>query len=413
MKVSIITIGDELLIGQVINRNAAWIASKCTELGMTVWSHSVIGDEADELKSEIIRLGEHSDALLLTGGLGPTHDDITKDVLADMAGDELVERPEWVEHLQEWMGRSGRELTDRNRAQALVPTSATLIDNPIGTAPGLCMRINGTRVYAMPGVPAEMRSMVVGTVLPELQEILRSSGNEHRQYKVLQTTGIVESNLADLLGPLEDFMGSSSLAFLPNYKGVRLRIGAKGATPEARQTEIDRVAAEIRQRAERFIYGEGEVALEEAVGSRLKERGENVAVAESCTGGLLGGAFTNVSGSSAWFEGGVLTYSNEAKVRELGVSQADLDSVGAVSEEVALQMARGVRERFGTTWGIGVTGIAGPGGGTEDKPVGTVWISVSGPKDTIAKRFVFGTDRTINRQRSVGTALAMLWGRLR
>ncbi len=408
-----ITIGDELLIGQVVNRNASWISERCTEIGARVVAHSVIGDEEEDLVAEITRLGSRCAMLLLTGGLGPTHDDITKWVLCSMAKDTMVVNEPWLEHLRQWMERRGREVTPRNAGQAEVPSQATVLHNPVGTAPGLLMTIAGTLVVSMPGVPREMKAIMENEVLPRIRERVDLEEGETRSYRTLLTTGIAESNLADLIGEPSEFLGSSTLAFLPNLQGVRLRIGALGRSTSERDAELDRIATFLYERAGRFVFGEGAITLSEAVGNRLKDRGETLAVAESCTGGLLGGAITDVPGSSSWFPGGVISYANEVKVESVGVRQDTLDAVGAVSEEVAIQMGDGIRQRMGTTWGIGVTGVAGPGGGSEDKPVGTVWIGLSGPKGTRAVRFQFGEERRSNRERSVGAALGMLWGDLR
>ena len=316
-----ISIGDELLIGQVVNRNASWISEQCTEVGARVVAHSVIGDDEDDLVSEIQRLGARSAMILLTGGLGPTHDDITKPVLCSMAKDTLVVDQNWLSHLQQWMERRGRELTPRNAGQAEVPSQATVLYNPVGTAPGLLMSIAGTIVVAMPGVPREMQAIMVNEVLPRIKDHIRLEESEIRSYHTLLTTGIAESNLADLIGEPSAFLETSTLAFLPNLQGVRMRIGVVGRSEEERTEERDRVAAILRERAGRFIYGEGTTTLSEAVGLRLRDRGETLAVAESCTGGLLGGAITDIPGSSSWFPGGVISYDNAVKVRDLGVSQ--------------------------------------------------------------------------------------------
>jgi len=275
------------------------------------------------------------------------------------------------------------------------------------------MTIAGTTVVSMPGVPREMKAIMVDEVLPRIRERVDLEEGETRSYRTLLTTGIAESNLADLIGEPSEFLGTSTLAFLPNLQGVRLRIGALGRSTEEREAEQERIARILYERAGRFVFGEGAITLSEAVGQRLKERGETVSVAESCTGGLLGGAITDIPGSSTWFPGGVISYANQVKVDQVGVRQETLEAVGAVSEDVARQMAEGIRQRMGTTWGIGITGVAGPGGGSEDKPVGTVWIGLSGPKGTRAVRFQFGEERRSNRERSVGAALGMLWGDLR
>lgn len=413
MNVSIITIGDEVLIGQVINSNAAWIASELTRAGARVVDQCTVPDDADVLIAAIDRCRTTSSVILLTGGLGPTHDDITKPVLCSYFNDTLVESDVWLAHLEAWMHRRGRVVTDRNRGQALVPTRATMLENPIGTAPGLWFDEDGLVVVAMPGVPNEMKGIMQDHVLPRLRTRLDAEGGPVTQYTTLLTTGIAESTLADLIGDPTLFLGTSTLAFLPNYQGVRLRIGVTAETQHDRDRERMRVSSILRERAGTHIFGHDQQTLAEVVGHLLRERGETVAVAESCTAGLLGAAFTDVPGSSAWFPGGVLAYANTAKVRELGIREEDLAVHGAVSDVVARGMAEGVRARFGTTYGIGITGVAGPDGGTEDKPVGTVWIALATPTGTTAILHRLGTDRRINRERSVGAALGMLWKSVR
>ena len=408
MNVALISIGDEILIGQIVNRNAAWIAETVTAIGCHVVEHCVVADDSQQLMNTIDRLRITSDVLLLTGGLGPTHDDVTKTVLVEYFQDVLVESSDWMKHLT-WMSQRGREVTERNAAQALTPSTATLLSNPIGTAPGLLFNRDGIIIVAMPGVPNEMKSIMESHVVPLLHSKLVVQGNATTQYYTMLTTGIAESNLADLIGDPMMFLSGSTLAFLPNYTGVRLRIGVTGLTQEQRDKERMRVASVLRERAGRFIYGHDDQTLSGVVGHHLAERGQSVSVAESCTGGLLGAACTDAPGSSVWFHGGVITYSNDSKVRELGVHQSDIDRCGAVSEEVARRMALGVQEKFGTTYGIGITGVAGPDGGTVDKPVGTVWISVAGPAEQTTLKYHFGADRSINRERSVGAALGMLW----
>jgi nicotinamide-nucleotide amidase len=409
MNVTLCSIGDEVRIGQVINTNASWIAAACTAIGCTVGEHVTIGDEASLITSTLDRLCLVSDVVIMTGGLGPTHDDITKDVVAVYTHDTLTESAEWLSHLNAWMSQRGRELTERNQRQALLPSRATILPNPHGTAAGMLLHHNGTVLVVLPGVPTEMKAIMDQSVLPWLAARIAESTVASTTYRTLMTVGIAESSLADLLGDPSQFLGTSTLAFLPNYLGVRMRVGATGTTQQERNDELDRVCSYIYERAQRFIYAEGEHSLAEVVGRLLTERGETLSVAESCTGGLLGAACTDVSGSSAWFMGGMLVYSNESKIQQLGVDASVIDQQGAVSEPVAIALANGVRSRFGTTYGIGITGIAGPTGGSEAKPVGTVWIALAGPTVTDVHRFQFGNDRRITRERSVGAALGLLW----
>ncbi len=410
------TIGDELLIGQVVNSNAAFIADVCTQVGVDVRTHVVVRDLQDAIVSELERLAGMVDVVITTGGLGPTHDDITVPSVAAFAGVELVEDLKWRSHLEQWMAARNRVLTPRNAAQAMVPMGAAVFHDSLGTAPGFLLTVQRdarqVTLCVLPGVPFEMQHLMKSAVRSYLQQRVADEGGEVTQYRTLHTTGIAESALADLIGEPSTFLGTSSLAFLPSTKGVRLRFGARHRDAEVRRAELDRVEGIVRARAGRYIIGHAGVSLSEAVGQKLLQHGHTLSVAESCTGGLLGGSITDVSGSSAWFEGGLITYSNAAKVRDLGVEPSTLDAVGAVSREVAEQMALGVRKRFGTTWGIGITGVAGPTGGSEEKPVGTVWIGVSGPEGTEAKQFLFGSDRASNRERSVAAALTMLWSKL-
>lgn len=408
MNIGIVTIGDEILIGQIVNSNAAWMAAQVTAIGGRVVEHVSVADDRQALVATLDRLRAQCPVLLVTGGLGPTHDDITKAVLTDYFDDVLVEDAETTRRLQLWMQRRNRTLTERNAQQAWIPSSCTALANPIGTAPGMLFERDGLFLVSMPGVPDEMKGIMTRDVLPRLAQQIDAEQRPTWAYRTVYTTGIAESDLADLIGDTTAFLHGSTLAFLPNYLGVRMRVGAQGLTMEVRTAELDRVETVLRERAGRFIYGSGDLTLASAVGSALVARNATLAVAESCTGGLLAAAITDVPGSSAWFPGGVLAYANEVKHRELGVDAALLHSVGAVSEQVAMAMAAGVRQRYGTTYGIGITGIAGPGGGTPDKPVGTVWIGLSTPTETVATRFAFGGDRRMNRERSVGAALGML-----
>lgn len=379
MTLGIITIGDELLIGQILNRNAAWIAEKVTIAGARVITHEVVADDLSAIVNAIDAARVRVDVLVLTGGLGPTHDDITNAVLE-----------------RYFAGTSAQQLT-----------------NGIGTAPGLHYEQGGLQLFALPGVPSEMQYIVTHSVLPILRARIDSEGAPVWGYKTLQTTGIPESKLAVLIGDVHALPHSCTLAFLPNYHGVRLRIGVCYKDAVQRIQALDDVSAVMMERIGRYVFGEGDDTLAYAVGNLLKSTGATVSLAESCTGGLLGAGFTDVPGSSAYFIGGVISYANDVKVAELGVLHEDIDTFGAVSQEVAEQMARGARRKFSTTYAISVTGIAGPDGGTEEKAVGLVWISVAGPDGQKTRRFMFGNDRNVNRQRSVGAALGMLYRMLK
>jgi nicotinamide-nucleotide amidase len=412
MRISIISIGDEVLIGQVINRNAAWLAEELTLIGCTVVEHVTIGDVSEHLTATLDRLRPVSDMIVMTGGLGPTHDDITKDVLTAYTGDQLVVSEVWISHLHSWMRERGREVTERNAGQALVPSRASVLPNAIGTAPGLLIDHHGCSFVMLPGVPNEMQEITTQHVLPILRDRIAVAAEPHTQYVTLLTTGVAESTLADMIGNPAEFLGANTLAFLPSYHGVRLRIGARSANPREREQELWRLRDVLMQRIGEHVFGEGKQTLAEVIGHKLRQQGQTLAIAESCTSGMLGARLTDVSGSSVWFLGGVMCYSNESKVRDLQVDERTLTSHGAVSKEVAAQLASGVRERFGSTYGIGITGVAGPGGGSPEKPVGTVYIAIASPRRCVPLRFQFGNDRHVNRERSVGAALAMLWKEL-
>jgi len=413
MNVGLITIGDEVLIGQIVNRNAAWIAENVTMIGGRVVEHCTVADDAFQLTATLDRMRATCRVLLLTGGLGPTHDDITKPVLTEYFHDRLEVSQQWLDHLHMWMSQRGRTVTDRNAGQALKPTTARLLSNPIGTAPGLLFDRDGIIIVAMPGVPKEMQGIMTDHVLPLLRELIDAAAEQTTEYLTLLTTGIAESNLADVVGDPESFLGQSTLAFLPNYHGVRMRIGAKGFQSADRREELFRVRDVLMSKAGKYVYGQGDATLASVVGDILKDRGQTLATAESCTGGLLGSMITDVNGASSWFVGGFIPYSNQAKVRDIGVSESTLERYGAVSEQTAKELSEGVRLKTGATYGIGITGVAGPGGGTPEKPVGTVWISVATPEHTVTLLHQFGNDRRINRERSAGAALGMLWRLLR
>ncbi len=409
LKVSILTIGDEICIGQIINSNAAWIAKRCSQIGYRVMAHSSIRDDMDTMLSELERLTDISDIVIVTGGLGPTHDDITKPALAKFYDCEIIRNEEALVYVQNFFDARERTISERNKKQAEIPSKAIPLENKNGTAPGMRFDDNGRQLFSLPGVPAEMKQLMNDSVIPFLKEKIQSTGESVEIYKTILTTGIPESTLADMIGNPEDFLNGGSLAFLPSYQGVRLRIGINADNIETAEKKLDELEKYLFDKAGKYFFGENEETLASVVGKMLKERNENVAVAESCTAGMLGAAFTDISGSSAYFEGGMLVYSNEAKMQILGVSEQTLIDHGAVSEETAVEMATQVRKKLGTTYGIGITGIAGPTGGTDEKPVGTVWIGIADKDSAFAKRYVFGSDREVNRERSVGTALAMLY----
>ncbi|MBS1537283.1 MAG: competence/damage-inducible protein A [Bacteroidetes bacterium] len=408
LTISVLTIGDEICIGQIINTNAAWIANECTKIGCNVTIHSTIGDDISIILREVERLITTSDVVLITGGLGPTHDDLTKDALCEYFNDTLVHHQPTFDYLSSIYARRGQTVSERNATQALLPSKATILNNLRGTAPGMWFEQNGKIVVSMPGVPREMKGIMENHVLPALSELTAKTKGV-QVFKTLLTTGITEANLADLIGEPNTFMNDATLAFLPSYQGVRLRIGVLRAEKQDALAELTRIESHIRSRANNFIFGENEQTLTSVVAGLLLEKKCTVSVAESCTGGMLGAALTELAGSSAYFEGGVQVYSYSAKEKILGVRHSTLLEFGAVSQETVEEMANKVREKFGTDYGISISGIAGPEGGLPDKPVGTVWIGLADRYSVHSQKFVFSNDRTINRERSVSTALEMLY----
>jgi len=411
--VSILTIGDEICIGQVVNNNASWIAAQCTQLGAKVHMHSTIGDEKDAMKLEIARLLKSSDFVITTGGLGPTHDDITKLVLADYFGDELAFHEATLNYLTENYKKRGIAMLERNRQMALIPKSARVLPNRIGSAPGLLFEQDGKFLVALPGVPAEMRYIMTDSVLPMIQELMIEKKSDILLYKTIQTANIAESVLAERLGEPDEFLGKgNTLAFLPSYRGLRLRIGVASQDFESAQIELSRIEKHIRDKAEKYIFAVGDETITGKIAQLMLEKNKTISVAESCTGGMLGGELTAIAGSSSYFSGGAIVYSNEAKINILDVNPETIEKHGAVSSETACELAKNVRVKFNTDFGISITGIAGPGGGTSEKPVGTTYIGLADAESVYAEKFVFTDDRIINREIAVGRALGMIYQKL-
>ncbi|GBD06249.1 Nicotinamide-nucleotide amidohydrolase PncC [bacterium HR21] len=407
---ALLAIGDELCIGQVTNTNAAWLAQRCGELGFRVVRHAVVGDQLEDILEELHRLWKIAALVLTTGGLGPTHDDRTAEALAQFFGEELQEHPLVRQWLQEQAHHRGIPLSERVLRQALVPASALPLRNPVGQAPGIWIERDGKALLALPGVPAEMQAIVTTAAWDHLRRFRQQLGGSVVTFRTLVTAGIAEAHLADLLGePASVLPDGVELAFLPSVWGVRLRLTVHAPSWDAAEQLVEQARKRLLERIAPYVIGEGDISLSQAVGELLRQRGETLAVAESCTGGLLGATLTEIPGSSDYFLGGHIVYSNAAKTTFLRVPEELLRRVGAVSREVAELLAQNVRHAFGATYGIGITGIAGPGGGTPQKPVGTVWIGLATPQRVEARHFVFGTDRAANRHRAVAAALTWLY----
>lgn len=406
LKVAILSIGDEICIGQVLNTNAQWIAEKCTEIGTEIVYHLSVGDNKQRLIESLRYLEKSSDVIIMTGGLGPTSDDITKPILLEYFNDKLAFNNDVNLDIQEFYRKREREVSKLSLSQAEVPSKCQVIRNNLGTAPGMVFNENEKLYVSLPGVPYEMKEMVQNYVIPLLIKEIEKKHETVVKFKTIHTSGIPESNLAELIGDEKDFLREGeTLAYLPSTKGVRLRIGVTGkefSTCDKRISEIEKI---LLNKISNFVLPIENKELTETVSELLKGKKKTLAVAESCTGGMLGAEITSVSGASNFFVGGEITYSNWAKTVRLNVNEKTLQEYGAVSEQVACEMAENVRKIFNTDLGISITGIAGPTGGTPEKPVGTVWIGLSTKEKTYARQYVFGSNRNINRERAVFTAL--------
>lgn len=397
MKIGLVTIGNELLTGFTTDTNAAWIGQHISKIGAEVVWHVTVLDSEEEIIQAIESASEKLDALLITGGLGPTHDDITANVLFSWAGIETeIDEDYWKELTEKFTARNV-SIPEINKNQALKPLSGNLIPNPVGSARGIHIKKDGQHVIALPGVPSEMKTMMTETVLPMLAEKITNPIHIH----TLRTTGIMESALAEKLKPV---LGEtkSKLAFLPKIFGVDIRISSTDEQVLTKQTE------KIKKTVGKYIYSEDNILLEEAVGNLLMDNNLTIASAESCTGGLIANRLTNVHGSSAYYIGGITAYQNEVKLSEIGVREDTLETHGAVSEETAVEMAEGIRNKFNTDLGISSTGIAGPGGGTEKKPVGLVYIALAHSDGVMSKKFNLTKDRLINKELTSQAALNMI-----
>jgi nicotinamide-nucleotide amidase len=412
VRCEIVGVGTELLLGQIINTNASWIGQRLADVGWDCLRHTAVGDNQARI-AEVIReaLGR-ADAVIVTGGLGPTQDDVTREALAAVAGVPLVRRPELEEGLRERFGRMGvRRMAEMNLRQADVPEGARYIDNPRGTAPGLIVEVDGKPFYAVPGVPREMEGMLERVVLPDLAA--RAGEGRAIISRTLRTAGVGESRLAERLTPLweEAGAGQVTLAYLASPGEVRVRLTAVGVTRDQAMAEIAPVEARVREELGEIVYGTDEETLEAAVGRLLRERGGTLATAESLTGGLVGGRITAIPGSSDYYLGGIVAYATDAKASLLGVDRRLLADDGPVSEPVAAAMASGARKAFGADLGLAATGVAGPAE-QAGRPVGTLCLGVADATGTITQTLTAPGDRTQIRLWTSTVALDLLRRRL-
>lgn len=408
MKSKIISIGDEILIGQIVNTNAAFLGDRLFSIGIPVAKIVVISDEEAELLSEFEDSFQNYDVTIITGGLGPTHDDITKPVLLKFFKDEFVRNEKVLAHVRNIFSSRNVNMPKVNEDQALVPKNSKVIWNANGTAPGIWIEKDKKIFIALPGVPYEMKSMIENEILPELKKRFSSGSGIVYLQRTLLTTGLGESSLNEMIGNVKEIIGESKLAFLPSATGVRLRINTEGKNEKEAAEKMNIIEDKLRSKINNLIYGSDKEELEKVIGDILTERKQTLSIAESCTGGMISSKIVNIPGSSNYYEGGVCVYSNIEKIKILNIKEETLKKYGAVSEATAMEMAEGVRRLMGTDFSLSTTGIAGPSGGTDQKPVGLVWIGFSGKEKTYAVSFNFGNNREINIQRASQRALEIL-----
>ena len=410
MKSTIITIGDEILIGQILDTNSRYISQTLNRLGIVVAERTSIGDNAEQIVQTLDRALAATDVVIITGGLGPTKDDITKHTLARYFGSELVYNEQVGDFVRSLLERRGIAFNELNRGQAMVPQCCTVLHNGHGTAPGMWFERDGKVVVSLPGVPFEMVHLIDDTVVPMLRERFALKAIVHR---TMITSGIAESILAERIADWEDALPEVlHLAYLPAPNIVRLRLSAYEVDGQSVAAMIDEQFELLKAIIPEAVVGFEDATVEQLVHNALIAQGKTLSVAESCTGGNIASKFTAMAGASAYFQAGVVSYSNEAKVDILGVNAEDIACYGAVSEQVALQMAEGARRVGRSDYAIATTGIAGPSGGSAEKPVGTVWIGVATPEGSFAVLKNCGTDRGQIVQRATAYAIKLLYEQL-
>ena len=401
MTAELISIGDELLIGQVVNTNASWLGQRFSDLGVSLTRVVTVGDDRETIRETVASARERADVVIVTGGLGPTHDDITKEAVASLFDAELVLDEDLFDALKARYEKAGRTMSPSNRTQAEVPVGFWALQNRWGSAPGL-LHEEGCLLVILPGVPREMKGLIDEYVVPRLQE---SGGLTPSVRKTLLTTGVAESRLHDSVGDISAWTSEGAeVAYLPSVHGVRVRLTAPADRPQL----LEGLEAHLRRKAGGHVYGEGKETIEAVVGQLLRQRGWTVAAAESATGGLVSSRLIDVPGASVYVRGGIVAYDNEIKMTQLGVSSKTLAAVGAVSQEVVEQMAKGVCQALGADCGIATSGIMGPGGGSDEKPVGTAWMAVCTPEKARSIKVVMHHDRLGNKARTATTALDLL-----
>lgn len=411
LNVAIITIGDELLIGDTINTNSAWLGNKLTENKVNVNFCCTIPDKEATIINCLKSVSLENDIIITTGGLGPTNDDITKKAVSSFFRVDLIEDSRTVNRLIEYCEIKNRPITPVILEQALLPSCSMALNNNVGTAPGIFTKKNEKLYFNLPGVPREMQAIFNDNIIDILNNFNDEKQEDYMIYKSIYTTGITESEIAKCIEKIEANNSDMKFAYLPSYSGVRLRIGALNSHSNNNINPLEQVISEIKNELDTYVIKENKPILN-AIFECLLSNNSTISVAESCTGGGLGSLLSDLSGSSKIFKGGFIVYSNEAKQSLLGVNKISLDNFGAVSEQVAIEMADNCRKKLDTDFAISITGIAGPTGGTKDKPVGTIWIGIADRNSVKAKKFIFLKDREANRELSKYTALSLLYRKL-
>ncbi len=406
MKAAIITIGDELLIGQTIDTNSAWMGSELSKSGFDIFRITSIHDRKNDIIYALDEASKEADVVLITGGLGPTSDDITKQTLAEYFNTRLVMNAEVLGMIEKMMSRRNFGMNDNNRRQAEVPESCRVLTNGAGTAPGMWFEKDGTIFVSMPGVPNEMKYLMNVHVLPELNKRFTSQIIIHRN---IMTYGTFEARLAEILTDFEaELPASVKLAYLPSSGVIKLRLTGIGSEQQALDAIMKQQVDNLYKTIPEFIYGENEESLEMVIGKLLTSKNKSLSTAESCTGGEIAHLLTTIPGSSNYYTGSVVAYDNSVKSRLLKVKEESIIKYGAVSEEVVREMAEGAREIFRTDFALATSGIAGPGGGSDSRPVGTLWMAVATERGTLTEKRVFGNDRLTNIKRFSLAALNLL-----
>jgi nicotinamide-nucleotide amidase len=390
----VITIGDEILYGQTLDTNTQWIGQKLNEIGIRIKRKISIGDQKQEILNALQEAQDRADIVLITGGLGPTKDDITKHTLAEYFGTTLVRNEEALAHITALFESRGRQITPTNEKQADLPAACTMIRNSMGTAPAMWFERDHTIFVSMPGVPYEMKCIMEEEILPRLRSHFMLPVIVHQ---MIQTVGIGESWLSDMIAEWEDQLPEHiRLAYLPSFGKVKLRLTGLGEDQQSLRAQVDEQVAKVLPLISKYVFGLGDISLEVAIANMLMEAGKTVALAESCSGGFIAHSLTSMAGSSAYFQGALVPYHNILKEEVLGVSGETLKDHGAVSQETVTEMAANVRELLKADYGLATSGIAGPGGGTPEKPVGTIWIAVADEQTVRSHKLQLTKDRMLN-----------------